>query len=320
MNELALIESSGKPEVLIPEIMPRDGGARAVAVPSPFKTQRLIRHFPIGTSVEEVLRAFGITCDSNARVFVNDLIVLPEAAATTFTKDGDIVTIRVVPGNSKLFMEIALMAVAATATALTGGALAPAMGPVMAGVIGSMAGGAVSLVGSLALSALIPPPAPPGPQFTTNPARFSISGQANIAAPFSVIPKVYGARLIHPMQAATPYTEIVGNFQYLRQLFVLGYGPLDISQIRLQDALIANFESVEWEMRAGYPDDPPPTLYTGAVTEDDINVLLAQSPGNVVTLTGWQQQTSGTAADELSVDISWPAGLMSLGNGNGGHK
>jgi hypothetical protein len=146
-----------------------------------------------------------------------------------------------------------------------------------------------------------------------------VSGGANSAAAFSVIPKIYGARRIFPQYAASPYTELVGHDQYLRMLFLLGYGPLDISQIKIGDTAIENYEDVEWELRAGFTDDAPSRLYPGSVAETDINIQLSKSNvGSAPTVYGWSvTQTSGPLADELAVDISFPGGLVAFSSSTG---
>ncbi|MBF6560381.1 MAG: hypothetical protein IVW56_08840 [Candidatus Binataceae bacterium] len=100
-----------------------------------------------------------------------------------------------------------------------------------------------------------------------------------MAAPFSPIPKIYGARRIFPQYAASPYNELVGFDQYLRMLFLLGYGPLDISQIKIGDTALEDYEDVEWELRAGFADDAPTRLYPGAVSEVGLNIQLSKTNG-----------------------------------------
>ena len=122
---------------------------------------------------------------------------------------------------------------------------------------------------------------------------------------FSPIPKLYGARRIFPQYAASPYNELVGFDQYLRMLFLLGYGPLDIPQIKIGDTAIEDYEDVEWELRAGFPDDAPSRLYPGSVVESDFNEQLSQTvSSSPPTVYDWSQvpiQTSGTNADELFI-------------------
>ena len=100
---------------------------------------------------------------------------------------------------------------------------------------------------------------------------------------FSPIPKLYGARRIFPQYAASPYNELVGFNQYLRMLFLLGYGPLDISQIKIGDTAIEDYEDVEWELRSGFPDDAPTWLYPGSVAETELNIQLSKANAGGVT-------------------------------------
>jgi hypothetical protein len=178
---------------------------------------------------------------------------------------------------------------------------------------------AVKFAGTQLTNALVPPPATPAVRLSSTPQSYTVSGGANAAAAFSVIPKIYGARRIFPQYAASPYTELVGHDQCLRMLFLLGYGPLDISQILIGDTAIEDYEDVEWELRAGFPDDAPSRLYSGSVAESDINIQLSKSNvGSAPTTYGWSvTQTSGPLADELAVDISFPGGLVAFSSVTG---
>ncbi len=245
---------------------------------------------------------------------------VPDAArATTFPPAGSLLTIRVIPrgGNAgdkalQAVLQLVVLSAAAFADIATAGALTPVLGPGAGMILGAVAAGATSMAGNLAIRALIPPPRPPNAKPTTDPMTFSISGNQNLLAPFAPIPRIYGVRQVAPMMAAAPYTQNFGNDQYLRQLFVLGFGPIDIAALKIRDTLIDEFEDVQWEVMAGYPDDPPPQLYTGSVIEEDLSVLLAYAPNNNLKLYGWQKQTTGTQCDEISVDITFPDGLIAV--------
>ncbi|MBD4185358.1 hypothetical protein GUH45_17240, partial [Xanthomonas citri pv. citri] len=58
-----------------------------------------------------------------------------------------------------------------------------------------------------------------------------------------------------PPYGAEPYTEVQGDDQYLRLLFVWGYGPLDISDIKIGETDISEYDGVEIETRQGYAGD-----------------------------------------------------------------
>ncbi|MBE3605151.1 hypothetical protein IMX07_16220 [bacterium] len=115
--------------------------------------------------------------------------------------------------------------------------------------LNALVSGAIQFGGTQLINALIPPPRTPVAKQETTPHSYTVSGTANAAAPFSPIPKLYGQRRIFPQYAASPYNELVGFDQYLRMLFLLGYGPLDISQIKIGDTAIEDYEDVEWELR-----------------------------------------------------------------------
>ena len=304
-----------------------DGLVHVAARTSPFLAERIRLEVAAGGSVGDLLAAMRLPRDVPARIFVTSHLVPDSDRERIFPAPGDVVTIRVIPqgGNKALgaILEFVVVAAAAAATFYVGGSggilAAAGFSSATATAGGAVAGATVGLVGSLITRALIPPPTPSLPKFSTDPASFSISGNQNLLAPFSPIPRVYGSRLVSPMLAASPFTEYQGSNQYLRELFVLGYGPIDVTQVRIRDTLLSDFEDVQWSALAGFPDDPPPPIYTGQVIEDDINVLLAQAPNNVVELAGWQKQTTGTSCDEVSVDVTFPNGLLTIGKSNGAH-
>ncbi|HUY28601.1 MAG TPA: hypothetical protein VMV27_14420 [Candidatus Binataceae bacterium] len=287
---------------------------------------------PVGGSVADMLRSIGLDTAVPARVFLDDRMLIPKERAHVYPKPGQIVAVRVVPagGGSGKDTEIMLIALAAVTAVVTYGAggfvaaslaapgAAAAAGPTLAGAAGAFVSGALSetlkFAGTQLTNALIPPPATPAVRLSSTPQSYTVSGGANSAAAFSVIPKIYGARRIFPQYAASPYTELVGHDQYLRMLFLLGYGPLDISQILIGDTAIEDYEDVEWELRAGFTDDAPSRLYPGSLAETDIDIQLSKSNvGSAPTVYGWSvTQTSGPLADELSVDISFPGGLVAF--------
>jgi predicted phage tail protein len=265
-----------------------------------------------------------------ARVFLDDRVILEGEAERVHPRAGQILTVRAVPaggGRSKdvelLTIVVAAIAAAATygtsayleasttffASATQAGGSSYLAGAVLAGIQGAIAEGAKFALAQ-AVNVLIPAPSTPTPRAVSTPQSYTVSGTANGAAPFSPIPKIYGARRIFPQYAASPYTEVSGEDQYLRMLFLLGYGPLDISQINIADTAIEDYKDIEWELRAGFTDDAPSRLYPGSVAEQDFSIVLSTTEvDKAPSLSGWMTQTSGPLADELSVDVTFPGGL-----------
>lgn len=132
---------------------------------------------------------------------------------------------------------------------------------------------------------------------------YSISGGRNTSNPFGPVPVVLGKHRMHPPYGTKPYTELVGNDEYLRMLFIWGYGPLAISDIRIGDTPIGNFEGVTIETREGWATDAAITLIPGSVDQEQVGVELIQGAAGTV-------RAVEPYVDEISVDVSFPQGLQ----------
>lgn len=182
-------------------------------------------------------------------------------------RQGVHVVIRIVPGGDSLRSVLSiLVTVAATF-------LAPYLAPFFS-VFGNAAQGvaalAITTVGGLLINALIPPPKPA----TEEKPRFSVSGFRNRFDPGAPVPAVIGQHRYAPPYAAPPYAEIVGDLQYQRAIFCVGTGPVEISDIRLGETSIDDFDQIEVEIREGLPGDAPISLYTEQVLEEQFGVDL----------------------------------------------
>lgn len=130
-----------------------------------------------------------------------------------------------------------------------------------------------------------------------------IQGARNEVRPFEPIPRVYGRHSIIPPYGAIPYSETLGDDQYVRMLFVLGYGPLAISDLKLGESSVDQFSDVTTSIRHGFPFDKGFTLYSKTVLEDQLAITLT---------TSYQTSTSQESADELSIDLTFPFGLFQV--------
>lgn len=172
-----------------------------------------------------------------------------------------------------------------------------------AGWAGSYAGAVYAgafVLGSLAINALIPPPstkvnASGDPFQQLN----SLTGTSNQAAPYQCIPCVLGTSRMYPPHAALPYTEISGKDQYLRMLLDFGFGDLDISDMKIGETPIANYDDVQWEIGTA------PSLFTQDIYELNIGTALNTS-GAVDT-----RSTQG-GSTEISLDLVFGNGLYGI--------
>lgn len=286
------------------------GPVRVVGRSRPLDGPRIDAEMPAGLTVSEMLLTLGVPPGPLLRVSVGGVEVSPAVWDRVRPKPGRVVRVSaVVPtgGGGKDTTRL-ILAIAVVAAAVAAPFAAGALGLSVLGT-GTLGGGllaaGVGLGGMLLVNSLIPPPRPRLSQGAGFRASPTITGARNEARPYGRIPVILGRHRIAPLYAGLPWTEIVGDEQYLRVAFVVGYGQLAISEIKIGETPIESFEGVEWEVREGLPDDPPLVLYPGTVLEDGLAVLLEEAGG-------WSLRTSGTDAEELSIDVTWLQGLVEL--------
>lgn len=185
----------------------------------------------------------------------------------------------------------------------------------------------LSVVGNMLVNALVPAQqvAAAGQSSYSEKSRYSINGWSNTARPGEVIPFVLGRTRMAPPFAATSYTEIYGDDQYVRALFCFGYGPLRIEDIRIGDVSIDEYDDIQIETREGYATDGPITLYPRQVVEDPDAGGVELTRDYPLTDTGTEDTTqdpveapivrsTATNATACTVILGFPQGLFYLKN------
>lgn len=166
-------------------------------------------------------------------------------------------------GGKNILAIVAGIALTAITGFVAGGGLASKLGFSAklfgAGTVGAtLAAAGVSLVGSLLLSALVPPPViPTGGKTIQNPGAASADG--NILEPNGPIPRVLGERKVFPPLACEPFTYFDGPDELVEAIYVLN-GPHRIEDIRVGAAAIDGLSNVDYEVREGWPGDLPISL------------------------------------------------------------
>ncbi len=232
-------------------------------------------------------------------------------------KPGAKVVVRVVPASDEL-RSILSVVVGIAATALgqlwLGPLIAPLFG-VSTELASSVATLALTAIGGLLLNALIP--AQKDDQ--KEKPNYAISGWQNGFTPDGTVPAPLGRHRYAPPFAAGSWTEIVGGEMYIRAEFCLGYGPLAISEQKIGDTPLDEYDEVDIEFREGYPDDEPLSLYTQQIVEEQLRVELRRDyprddygeviPGEEAEEDPIVRYTAADAS-EAAVIIGWPAGLV----------
>lgn len=299
--------------------------------PSPFSSATTIATAHEGGTVEQMVRSIGLpeVYENHIHVWIGDVEVERRHWSLVRPREGQTVFVRVVPhggggGGSKILRIVAVIAIAVLAV-YTGGAAAMAytgaetVGAALATTSGMvvMAGvsTAVSLLGNMALNALIPPTTPSldinssADASPVSAPRYQLTGVQNRLAPYANIPRLFGKRRVYPLLAAQPYSELQGDTEYLRIALLVGWGPLRISDIKIGETAIENF-SPEIEIREGWSTDAALTLFTRSVEQQNFSVTL-DDPAV------WTTRTTEPETAEISVDVSFPGGLAYFNDSGG---
>ncbi|RSE84366.1 hypothetical protein EGU64_14995, partial [Achromobacter denitrificans] len=205
-------------------------------------------------------------------------------------------------GGGKVLRTVAMLAVVAAAfyapafaglTKMVGGIEVATLG-------GSALSAGIMLGGSLLVGALLPLPTPTaaklgtGQKYESSPT-YAIQGGRNRARPWEPMLIIFGRHKVVPDAGAKPYSQYVGDTQFLNQIFHFGLqlNGITLSDLKIGETPVSNYQGVQLQS-----SDPN----TGA---------LSMFSGNVDTLQGFTLQsgvinTRTTPSDvtHISVEIA----------------
>lgn len=302
----------------------------------PFDAQ--VQHLAVepGTTVAEAVDRAGLpeAYRPFLRVVVDDRVVPQELWHLARPKPGTVLYVAVVPqgggsgGKNPLatILSLALVITVAAFAGPVGGFITSSLGITASAAVTTAIGAAtISLAGSLLINALVPPPKAQSIDFGgLGRTGFQITGTSNRTNAYGPIPRVFGRRRIYPVVAARPFSESEGNDQYLRLLLCAGYGPLKITDIRIGQTPISQFEGVEIQVVEGWPTGVDinggssyraltQTLYTNTVREEALSIELEAGTDNGEGYAPgpWTSRFTAINANEAIVDVTLPRGLLS---------
>jgi hypothetical protein len=188
--------------------------------------------------------------------------------------------------------------------------LPPLIGPIWA----ALAVAGITILGNLAINQLFPVQQPKvdNEEFKN---RFRITGAQNQADPYGPIPMIHGKVRVWPRYGGLPFTSFEGEDQYLRLLFIIGYGPTEISQLKIGETDLADFDGVDSEILEGYDSDNDQNVYPSQVFEEALSVSLSEKDANDDPV-DWAVRTTADMIDEINLDITAPQGIYKI-NSNG---
>ena len=293
------------------------------ASPLPFSNKRVKAHADVGSTIYEIieqicppqLREAGI----GAVAMINGQIVPRSMWRSVRPKLGTVININLVPqggGGGKNPFSVLLSIALTIAAPGIGTAFGTSLG---LGVLGTgvltatqtaffngLVSAAVGIVGKLIISALAPPPKQNNNGGAAdNPAEsptLFIEGARNSINPFGTAPLCLGTNRVVPHQAARPYTEAIGNDQFVRQLFHWSIGTVVISDLKIGETALSQFTDVDLEHKLEGNLADGVELFANDVFQEDFSILLEE-------VGGFATRTTQIGADEAIVDLSFPGGL-----------
>jgi hypothetical protein len=202
-------------------------------------------------------------------------------------------------GGKNLFAIIASIALTVVGGWVAAGGLAGKFGLgarfFAANTVGAYAlAGGVSLVGSLLLSALVPPPSIDQSSTLQNPGAASADG--NVLEPNTTIPRVLGERKVYPPLAFEPLTYFDGPDEVVEAAYVLA-GPHRMRDLRIGAAPVTSVTDIEYELREGWPGDPLISMLRKQSRTDPVQAelrghLVEADDGRTLTITAGDTKSS----------------------------
>lgn len=282
-----------------------DGGAVTLSgCPHPLRTTRIDSVTVAGLSLEKMIHHAmiyaGWTHPERVRgaAWVDGVPVPRAAWAETMPLAGSRVEFRLVPGSgstARLVGMLAVVGLSIAAASFTAGLSLFANGGTLLGLGGAawggIAGAAVSMAGSLLVNAIFPV----RPALARNPGTAEsqnlLSGAQNSATKYGAVPVVLGRYRFSAPLAANTYAETNATTSFLRLALCWGYGPLQVSDIRIGDTSIASLENCEIQTLTGSSSDTSAAktqfnkIYGRDVTQQQVGVGLPCTYFDSVTWT-----------------------------------
>lgn len=248
---------------------------------------------PVGLTVAQALEVAGVDAPEMVAVGIGGHAIPDTLRACVRPKTGALVEVRAVPGISGAIT--ALASVFGTGTALA-----------VATVGGLLASAALTYGAAVAVNSLYSTPSFSSADFSRRdpdtPRRYGITAARNEVRQWAPIPCVLGTHRFVPPYGASPYTELVGDDQYLRFVVLWGYGPVDLSDIRIGNSPLSAFEDVEVEHDLTGTQGSL-TLYPDTANQENLSIALADT---------FSTRETPIETDEIGVTVTFPSGLFQL--------
>lgn len=282
--------------------------------PHPLKTYRIDEKIPAGLNIGQIIEFIQNQHPVAKEYNVNPVVVLNGKVLMVddweiVPLSGDLIQYRAVATGGGGFFRAILSIAVVVAASYFAPIVAANLGITSAIGISAVQAG-LSVVGSLLVNAIFPvrlPKAPKDPG--TAKAQNLLQGGSNQANFYGAIPVVLGRNRFTAPLGASIYAETFTDKAYLRMALIWGYGPLQISDMRIGDTNIYTLEELDIETLNGFDDTPEDkshfdSIYGNDVEQVAVNLKLVQ---NV-----WIERVIDEDADYITVTLHFPEGLRQM--------
>jgi len=289
---------------------------------NPFAGTRIDSTAPVGMTLREMVAVQGFreSAAYGVQVVLNGEIVPDRMLDHVKPKAGTQVIVRVVPhgGDSgKAVLSIVISVLVIAAAVFTGGAALSAFAAGTGG-FGAVAGSAAGLIGGLSgvvtgiQSLAAPPPDVYVGSIPESQDSAALQGTRNSVRLYKPIRTVLGRYRVYPDLLGKPFVEQVGSDSILRLLMCFGYGPLDITDIKIGETSIDDIPGIQYNVLQGWDDDGELTIFRDESDADSgFQPSLPRENPEVAIL------TSGLGPAELSFDLQFVGGLIAFSDSTG---
>lgn len=227
------------------------------AAAHPLRTERIEGLIPAGRTVKQTIEHLraqqGVSPEMpfEAVVWVDGREIAQAEWDTCVPAPGSRVEVRAVARNSAIGRMVGLLAVMVVAwyfaPMLAGAVMGVPATLVAPGAI-AVAQAAITVAGSMLVNSIFPVRPPDVGAGDAGPQRqLLMQGGQNRANPYGAIPVVLGRFRYTAPLAAQSYVESNATTSYLRMALLWGYGPLAVSDMRIGDVPITQYEDVQIE-------------------------------------------------------------------------
>lgn len=276
-----------------------------------YKTQE----WKSGQTVREILIANGIDQHQPISIILDDRLLSVDEWDTVCPNPNQIINVKAEVagggggGGSNVLQIVALIALIIVVVVLQQYELLPAIGGLSAGASAGVyiAAGSIIINGVAAMmqsnSMSMNDSGGMGGSYSQASPTYSLTGGSNRLRPYESMPVIMGQMRFFPDSAVKPYTEYIGEDQYLRQVFHLGLSGATFANWEIGTTPITSYSDYAWS----YPDP---------------NGKINAFPGNVDTISGaaleysagWINRTTSLNTDQIGIDIE---GTLYYANNSG---